>query len=106
MGPQGSASAGSPSAVVLEVADDGQAFDLAEVHDKGGLGLIAMRERADKIGGQLDIDSAPGEGARVRISVQLASSLIWISDIIACIRHKSTLWGYYTKKIQYSNRGS
>ncbi len=60
--------------VVVEVADDGQAFDLADVHDKGGLGLIGMRERADKIGGQLAIDSAPGGGTRVRISVQLNSS--------------------------------
>jgi signal transduction histidine kinase len=59
--------------VVLEVADDGQAFDLADVHDKGGLGLISMRERADKIKGRLDIDSVPGEGTRVRISVQPAS---------------------------------
>jgi signal transduction histidine kinase len=60
--------------VALEVADDGQAFDLPDVHDKGGLGLISMRERADKIGGQLEIDSAPGAGTRVRISVQLDSS--------------------------------
>jgi signal transduction histidine kinase len=60
--------------VALEVADDGQAFDLPDVRDKGGLGLISMRERADKIGGQLEIDSAPGAGTRVRISVQLDSS--------------------------------
>ena len=57
--------------VVLEVADDGQAFDLVDVHDKGGLGLISMRERADKIGGQLTLRSAPGEGTRVMVTVPL-----------------------------------
>jgi signal transduction histidine kinase len=56
--------------VVLEVADDGQGFDPVEVRDTGGLGLISMQERADKIGGQLSVDSAPGEGTRVKMSVQ------------------------------------
>ncbi len=57
--------------VGLEVADDGHGFDLAEVQDKGGLGLISMQERADKIGGQLTIHSAPGEGTRVMVTVPL-----------------------------------
>ena len=57
--------------VALEVTDDGQGFDLAEARDKGGLGLISMQERADQIGGQLTIHSAPGEGTRVGVSVQL-----------------------------------
>jgi signal transduction histidine kinase len=55
--------------VVLEVTDDGQGFDPAETHDTGGLGLISMQERADKIGGQLTIRSAPGEGTRVCVTV-------------------------------------
>jgi signal transduction histidine kinase len=60
--------------VILEVADDGQGFDLAEVQVKGGLGLISMQERAEKIGGQLDIDSAPGEGTRVSAKVLEAAT--------------------------------
>jgi signal transduction histidine kinase len=55
--------------VVLEVTDDGQGFDTAEIHDTGGLGLISMQERADKIGGQWTIRSAPGEGTRVCVTV-------------------------------------
>jgi len=58
--------------VVLEVADDGRGFDLADMQDIGGLGLISMQERADKIGGQLTIHSALGEGTRVQITVPLA----------------------------------
>jgi signal transduction histidine kinase len=60
--------------VILEIADDGQGFDLAEVQVKGGLGLISMQERAEKIGGQLDIDSAPGEGTRVSVKVLEAAT--------------------------------
>ncbi|MCP4593458.1 MAG: sensor histidine kinase, partial [bacterium] len=57
--------------VTLEVTDNGQGFDPADVQGKAGLGLISMRERAEKIGGQLTIHSAPGEGTRVAISVPL-----------------------------------
>jgi signal transduction histidine kinase len=56
--------------VALEVTDDGQGFDLAHVRYKGGLGLISMEERADEIGGQFSIHTAPGEGTTVRLSVQ------------------------------------
>ena len=51
----------------LEVADDGRGFDVvSEPADTGGLGLHTMRDRVTELGGQLTIDSAPGEGTRVR----------------------------------------
>jgi signal transduction histidine kinase len=59
--------------VVLEVTDDGQGFDVADMHDTGGLGLISMQERADKIGGQLAVRSAPDKGTRVMATVPLAN---------------------------------
>ena len=55
--------------VVLEVIDDGQGFDSEAVSDKGGLGLVSMRERAEKLGGTLTITSTPGEGTKVRVSI-------------------------------------
>jgi signal transduction histidine kinase/ligand-binding sensor domain-containing protein len=55
--------------VVLEVTDDGGGFDLQAVGDKGGLGLVSMRERAEKLGGTLTIASTPGEGTKVQISI-------------------------------------
>jgi signal transduction histidine kinase len=39
---------------------------------KGGFGLSGMRERAELVGGELDLSSAPGGGATVRLSVPLA----------------------------------
>ena len=51
--------------VVLEVSDDGVGFDPTQLH-AGHLGLRSMRERAARLGGKLDVHSAPGNGARIR----------------------------------------
>jgi signal transduction histidine kinase len=59
--------------VALEVTDDGQGFDMADIQEAGGLGLISLQERADKIGGQLTIHSTPGAGTKVGVSVQLTA---------------------------------
>ncbi len=55
--------------VELEVRDDGQGFDPQAVRDKGGMGLVSMHERAEKIDAELTIRSAPGEGTRVTVVV-------------------------------------
>jgi signal transduction histidine kinase len=53
--------------VELEIADDGRGFDVAvRLSEAGGLGLGTMRDRVTELGGLLTIDSAPGEGTRVR----------------------------------------
>ncbi|MBI5878090.1 MAG: GAF domain-containing sensor histidine kinase [Chloroflexi bacterium] len=60
--------------LILEVSDDGQGFDLAHLDAPGPgrhVGLAGMRERASVIGGALEIESAPGRGARVRLRVNL-----------------------------------
>ncbi len=56
--------------VELEVADNGAGFDLEAARQKGGLGLISMRERAEQLGGSISILSAPGEGTRVIVKVK------------------------------------
>jgi len=56
--------------VVLEVSDNGQGFDPKAQGDHGGLGLVGMRERARRIGGQLTIQSAPGEGTTITVEVK------------------------------------
>lgn len=55
---------------LLEVADDGVGFDPDRTYP-GHLGLKSMRERVVQLGGELTIESAPGEGAVVRVSVPL-----------------------------------
>lgn len=57
---------------VLEVADDGRGFDLADAeHRRPGMGLFAMRERIGLVGGEATIESAPGMGTMVRARVPL-----------------------------------
>jgi len=58
-------------AVALTVRDDGRGFDpLAGPPNDGRqhFGLKIMAARAERLGGQLDIQSAPGAGTRVRLT--------------------------------------
>jgi signal transduction histidine kinase len=56
-----------PSAVVLCVQDNGRGFDAGSLRSGGGFGLQSMRERAERIGAQLAIDAAPGQGTRLTV---------------------------------------
>lgn len=61
----------------IEVEDDGRGFDPASIPPDDdtlrGIGLIGMRERVELLGGRLTIDSAPGQGTRVRVDVRVPS---------------------------------
>src|SRR5215210_5350747 len=50
--------------VTLRVADDGRGFDTSR-NPGGGFGLQSMRERLVRLGGHLNVESAPGKGTRV-----------------------------------------
>ena len=62
--------AGSDS-VRLSVRDDGAGFDPAAPRP-GHLGLETMHDRANRIGGQLAIDSSPGSGTTVVVEVPIS----------------------------------
>ncbi len=52
----------------IEVTDDGCGFDVAaRSAAEGHFGIRGMQERARRIGGRVEIDSAPGSGARVTL---------------------------------------
>jgi nitrate/nitrite-specific signal transduction histidine kinase len=53
--------------VELEVIDDGKGFAPDAAGSGGGLGLISMRERAERIGATYKVISAVGEGTRVKV---------------------------------------
>jgi signal transduction histidine kinase len=56
------------------IRDDGAGFDSHLVQSRGGrkgLGLVAMQERLNAIGGTLQIDSSPGQGTEISISLPL-----------------------------------
>jgi signal transduction histidine kinase len=54
------------------VTDDGIGFDLAKVGKDQGIGLTSMKERVQKLKGELQIQSSPGKGVRVSFVLPLA----------------------------------
>lgn len=54
--------------IVLQIQDDGDGFDTGGSFP-GHLGLHSMRERAQRVGGILEVQSKTGEGTRVRVRV-------------------------------------
>ena len=60
---------------VARVQDDGVGFDVGEVNAnytaRGSLGMVNMRERAERIEGSIKVDSVPGRGTAVTLIVPL-----------------------------------
>ena len=53
----------------LTIRDDGLGFDVREALRRGALGLVDMRERAEALGGKLEIDSTAGSGTTIIVEV-------------------------------------
>ncbi|HEY7890785.1 MAG TPA: GAF domain-containing protein [Solirubrobacteraceae bacterium] len=49
------------------IRDDGTGFDLGQ--DTSGFGLVGIRERIELLGGEVEIESAPGRGTAIRARV-------------------------------------
>jgi signal transduction histidine kinase len=54
-------------ALLATIEDDGRGFDpvATAAERRGHFGLATMRERAESVGGRLEVDAAPGRGTRV-----------------------------------------
>ena len=57
----------------LRVADNGRGFDPDADH-AGHFGLLGMRERAQRVGAQLEVISAQGAGTQVRVNLPLSAA--------------------------------
>jgi signal transduction histidine kinase len=62
-----------PESLALRVSDNGDGFDLQQLTATGSghYGLIGMRERAERIGGRLMLNSNPGHGTELLVEVPL-----------------------------------
>jgi signal transduction histidine kinase len=60
----------SDDAVRLRVQDDGRGFDTS-TRRNGHFGLVGMRERAQQIAAELDVESAVGQGTTVSLEVRI-----------------------------------
>jgi signal transduction histidine kinase len=58
------------SEVSLVVVDDGLGFKVWQSENSDHFGLAGMRERAQLAGGKLRIDSHPGHGTTIRLSIE------------------------------------
>src|SRR5262249_20959045 len=57
----------------LRIVDNGRGFDQGGVFTTSGghFGLLGMRERAERLGGELRLASHPGEGTEVEVTAPL-----------------------------------
>ncbi len=55
----------------VSLIDNGVGFNISTAEGSGGFGLKGMRERIEKVGGQLSIETAPGKGTRLSMAVPL-----------------------------------
>lgn len=60
------------------VRDDGVGLAVAKTLEqaasRGHLGLLGMKERVQILGGDIDVDSTPGQGTRIRITFPATAS--------------------------------
>jgi signal transduction histidine kinase len=54
----------------LTVTDDGIGFDVQEAGKRGGLGLRSIAERAWLVHGKIEVESRPGGGSRLTVSIE------------------------------------
>ncbi|WP_112489904.1 sensor histidine kinase [Streptomyces bacillaris] len=68
------------TSVALDVVDDGRGFDPAAVpvdeRGDGGFGLPAMRSRAATLGGTLSVESAPGQGTALAVTLPVGGPVL------------------------------
>jgi signal transduction histidine kinase len=59
--------------VILEIEDDGCGFEVPErwieLARQGHLGLVGATERAEAVGGKMEVKSKPGKGTLIRVVV-------------------------------------
>ena len=61
---------GDDGAAVLEIDDDGRGFDPAAARETGN-GLGNLQQRAEAVGGALEMQSEPGDGTTIRVTIPL-----------------------------------
>jgi two-component system, NarL family, sensor histidine kinase DegS len=57
------------SNIRLSLDDNGKGFDTDSLEKESNLGIKLIKDRVEMLGGKLEIDSAPGKGARVTLNI-------------------------------------
>lgn len=72
-----------PSQVCVTIMDNGRGFDPEQMLGEGkraGWGLLGIRERVSLLGGAYEIDSEPGGGASIRVTIPLSMEAKDVAD--------------------------
>ncbi len=72
----------------LTLTDDGIGFATDGEQPPDHFGLLGMRERAGEIGARLSVDSLPGRGTKVSISLPLSRPVTPPSNVAAALEHQ------------------
>ena len=64
----------TPEMLTLQVHDDGRGIEAGEISGLHSLGLLGMRERAQRLGGTFDIRGVPDDGTIVTVSIPVKQS--------------------------------
>ena len=97
IGSMSSSQSGPGDTIHIQVSDEGIGFDpnvmLLHHEDQRqvGLGLFSIQERLALLGGHLEVQSAPGKGARFILTVPRAGPSRWPTDG-AEAQHPGTRW--------------
>jgi signal transduction histidine kinase len=59
--------------LLLSIADDGCGMSAELTGEKKTYGMLGMRERVNMLGGRISIDSAPGRGTHIEVSIPRCS---------------------------------
>ena len=61
----------TPGELELCIEDGGSGFDPSELRKTTRLGMLGMRERAELLGGEFELESAPGQGTTIRVRLPI-----------------------------------
>jgi len=59
--------------VTIEVQDDGKGMDILDFHSDVDFGLLGMRERAQSLGGEFNLESTLGQGVKIQVKIPLGA---------------------------------
>jgi signal transduction histidine kinase len=65
-----------PRQVILQIKDNGRGFnpDHCAGPEEGHFGLLGISERAERLGGQVQITSSPGNGTLIRVEIPVTAT--------------------------------
>jgi signal transduction histidine kinase len=69
----------SVGVVRLTVSDSGRGFVKSDAMKKSGIGLVGMESRAVSLGGTLIVNSAPGAGTDVQLTIPFRRAVQYVS---------------------------